>query len=66
MNTEHYNYEIFPPEDDVEAFRGFASHLKVDDAAPDPELTALDNEQAIRLSEHTSYGLTVVEFGSLT
>lgn len=66
MHAEQYNYAIFPPEDDVDAFNSFASHLKVGDIAPDPEFTALNDKEPARLSDFTSRGMTVVEFGSLT
>lgn len=66
MTAYEYNYAVFPPDDDVEAFRDFAEHLKVGETAPDPELTRLDDCQPTRLSAFTDQGLTSVEFGSLT
>lgn len=66
MSTDCYNYEIFPPEDDVDAFAGFASHLKVGETAPDPEMLRLDDRRNVRLSDYTQRGLSVVEFGSIT
>jgi hypothetical protein len=61
-----YNYAVFPPEDDVDALRGFAHHLKVGETAPDSALINLDDAQAARLSAFTDQALTIVEFGSLT
>lgn len=66
MPSSAYNYANFPPEDDVEAFSRFASHLKVGDRGPDPQLIELDNLATTRLSDFTDQGITVVEFGSLT
>lgn len=66
MNTSDYNYAVFPPEDDVEAFAGFASHLPVGETAPDTTLTTLPDRREIRLSEITRKGPTIIEFGSLT
>ena len=66
MTADDYNYAVFPPDDDVAAFRDFAEHLKVGDAAPDPGLTRLDDGQPARLSHYTDRGPTIVEFGSLT
>ncbi len=66
MTTNDYNYAVFPPDDDVDAFRDFAHYLKVGETAPDPELTHLDDRQTARLSALTDRGLTIVEFGSLT
>jgi hypothetical protein len=66
MNASSYNYAVFPPEDDVEAFARFTEFLKVGHHAPDPELTELDSGERIRLSERTRQGMTIVEFGSLT
>lgn len=66
MIASDYNYEIFPPEDDVEAFVGFASHLRVGETASDPELFDLVTRQTARLSDYSKKGLTVVELGSLT
>ncbi len=66
VTPEEYNYATFPPEDDVDAFAGFAEHLKVGEPAPDPALLDLDSGQESRLSAYTRRGLTVVEFGSLT
>ena len=64
--ANHYNYAVFPPDDDVDAFREFPTHLPVRESAPDPELTNLDDGAVVRLSAFTRHGLTVVEFGSLT
>ncbi len=61
-----YNYAVFPPEEDVEIFRGFPEHLKVGERAPDPPLTDLDTGETTALSTYTRRGLTVVELGSLT
>lgn len=66
MDAETYNYTIFPPEDDVDAFAGFANHLRVGSQAPDPALTDLEHGGEVRLSQFTQRGLTVVEFGSFT
>jgi hypothetical protein len=66
MTTDDNNYAIFPPEDDVEAFAGFAQYLRVGERAPDPVLVDLESGQKIRLSGFTRRGPTVVEFGSLT
>lgn len=66
MNASDYNYDIFPPEDDVEAFVGFASHLRVGETAPDPDLLDLVTRETARLSNYSQKGLTVVELGSLT
>ncbi len=38
MDANAYNYAVFPPDDDVEAFAGFGSHRPVSVNAPDPEL----------------------------
>ncbi len=61
-----YNYPVFPPDDDVEAFANFQGHLKVGQRAPDPELEDLESGSRVRLTNFSSRGLTVVEFGSLT
>ena len=66
MDVSAYNYAVFPPDDDVDAFAGFANHLRVGANAPDPVLIELEQGGEVRLSEFTSRGLTVVEFGSLT
>lgn len=66
MTTDAYNYPVFPPENDVEAFAHFMEFLKVGQPAPDLELTDLDSGQPIRLSSLTRQGMTIVEFGSLT
>jgi hypothetical protein len=66
MTADSYNYSVFPPENDVEAFAHFMEFLKVGQRAPDPELTDLDTGQPTRLSSITRQGMTVVEFGSLT
>ena len=66
MRASDYNYAIFPPDDDVEAFTGFSSHLKIVETAPDPALQDLDSRESVRLSDYSRQGLTVVEFGSLT
>lgn len=66
MNPEAYNYAVFPPEDDVEAFARFGEYLKVGQQAPDPELTDLDTGDRVHLRALTSQGMTVIEFGSLT
>jgi len=63
---DDYNYAVFPPEDDVEAFRDWPEFLKAGARAPDPELRYLDSGRPVRLSEWTRRGLTVIEFGSLT
>ncbi len=61
-----YNYAVFPPDDDVEAFANFPNHLKAGQRAPDPDLLDLEHRAPVRLSDFTRQGLTVVEFGSLT
>lgn len=61
-----YNYRTFPPDDDVDAFRNFASHLQVGSHGGDPLLTGLKEQTRARLSDFTDKGITVVEFGSLT
>ncbi len=66
MDTETYNYAVFPAEDDVEVFARFGEHLKVGQRAPDFELIDLASGELVRLSSFTSRGLTVFEFGSLT
>lgn len=66
MSTEAYNYPVFPPENDVEAFARFAEHLKVGQHAPDLELIDLETGARVRLSSLTRQGMTIVEFGSLT
>lgn len=66
MSTEAYNYPVFPPENDVEAFARFGEHLKVGQHAPDPELIDLETSARVRLSSLTRQGMTIVEFGSLT
>ncbi len=66
MDPVAYNYAVFPPEDDVEAFGRFMEYLKVGQKALDPELTDLDSGERVRLSDFTSQGMTVIEFGSLT
>jgi len=66
MTANEYNYAVFPPDDDVDAFRDFAQHLKVGDTAPDCEFTNLDDGQPTPLSTFIDRGLTIVEFGSFT
>ncbi len=66
MDADAYNYAVFPPDDDVDAFAGFANHLRVGENAPDPVLIKLEHGDEVRLSQVTSRGLTIVEFGSLT
>lgn len=66
MSSNSYNYAVFPPEDDVDAFAHFMEFLKVGQIAPDPELYPLDSEDAVRLSSITRQGMTIIEFGSLT
>lgn len=66
MDAGSYNYPIFPPEDDVEAFSRFHEYLKVGHRAPDPELVDLASGEPVRLSSLTQHGITIVEFGSLT
>ncbi len=66
MDPSAYNYPIFPPEDDVEAFARFPEHLKVGQHAPDPELIDLESGERLRLRSLTLQGMTVIEFGSLT
>jgi hypothetical protein len=66
VTADAYNYPVFPPENDVEAFAHFMEFLKVGQRAPDPELTELDTGDPIRLSSLTSQAMTIVEFGSLT
>lgn len=66
MSSDNYNYAVFPPEDDVDAFAHFMEFLKVGQVAPDPELTELVTGERMRLSSLTRQGMTVIEFGSLT
>ena len=66
MSSEEYNYAIFPPEDDVDAFAHFMEFLKVGQLAPDPELTELASGERMRLRSLTRQGMTIIEFGSLT
>ncbi len=66
MHLDAYNYPVFPPEDDVEAFARFGDYLKVGQHAPDPELTDLDSGDRVRLTSLTRQGMTIIEFGSLT
>jgi hypothetical protein len=66
MSSEEYNYAVFPPEDDVDAFAHFMEFLKVGQIAPDPELYPLDASEPLRLSSLTRQGMTIIEFGSLT
>lgn len=66
MSQSDYNYAVFPPEDDVDAFAGFSTHLPVGDFASDSVLTRLQDRRNVRLSEITRQGLTIIEFGSLT
>jgi len=66
MNVDTYNYPVFPPEDDVEAFARFGEHLKVGQRAPDVELVDLDSGEPVQLSTLFGHGLTIIEFGSLT
>jgi len=66
MSSEEYNYAIFPPEDDVDAFAHFMEFLKVGHLAPDPELTELASGKRMRLRSFTRQGMTIIEFGSLT
>jgi hypothetical protein len=66
MRPEEYNYAVFPPEDDVDAFAHFMEFLKVGQPAPDPELTELATGERVRLSSVTRQGMTIIEFGSLT
>ena len=66
MSSEEYNYAVFPPEDDVDAFAHFMEFLKVGQLAPDPELTELASGKRMRLRSFTRQGMTIIEFGSLT
>jgi len=66
MSSDDYNYAVFPPEDDVDAFAHFMEFLKVGQRAPDPELTELATGEQVHLSAITRQGITVIEFGSLT
>ncbi|HVX29678.1 MAG TPA: hypothetical protein VHA53_04295 [Nitrolancea sp.] len=66
MSSDDYNYAIFPPEDDVDAFAHFMEFLKVGQIAPDPELYPLDTSEPVRLRSVTQTGMTIIEFGSLT
>ena len=60
-----YNYAVFPPPDDAEHFRAFPAVLPVGSRAPDFTAVRLDGT-AVRLSEYTRQGPTVIEFGSVT
>ena len=66
MKAQGYNYSVFPPDDDVEAFAAWPEFLKAGHRAPDPRLLDLDSGEVVRLTEVTRDGLTVVELGSLT
>ena len=66
MRVDEYNYPVFPPENDVDAFAHFMEFLKVGQRAPDPELTDLDSGEVVRLSSLTREAMTIIEFGSLT
>ncbi len=65
-NAEDYNYAVFPPEDDVEAFARFSEFLKVGQHAPDALLTDLASGETVQLRDYTRQAMTVIEFGSLT
>lgn len=64
--VDEYNYAVFPPEDDVEAFARFPEWLKAGQPAPDPPLMDLDSGTWQPLSRITARGPAVIEFGSLT
>ena len=66
MTQDGYNYQVFPPEDDVEAFARWPEMLKVGTKGPDPALLVLASGHTVPLSSYTRRGLTVVELGSLT
>ena len=67
MTDDRYNYAIFPPDDDVDFFAGFAEHLKPGDHAPDGQLHDLGSGGLIRLSDISrDAALTVIELGSFT
>lgn len=67
VSPESYNYQSFPPDDDLYYFPHFVEHLRVGAEAPDPPLVDLDTGREVRLSDHTrESNLTVVELGSLT
>jgi len=66
MTADQYNYQVFPPEDDVEVFARWPEVLKVGTKAPDPELVDLDSGHTVPLSRYSRRGLTIVELGSLT
>src|SRR5262249_14005931 len=61
-----YNFSVFPPNDDCEAFAVWPEFLKAGHRAPDPQLLDLNSGAMVRLTEVTRDGLTVVELGSLT
>jgi len=62
---EEYNYahflEVGGPE-----FAAFPTFLRVGEAAPDGEVTRLDDRARVRLSEYWRSTPLVIEFGSVT
>ena len=66
MKAHGYNYSVFPPDDDVDAFAAWPEVIKAGHRAPDPHLLDLESGDMVRLTEVTRKGLTVVELGSLT
>jgi hypothetical protein len=64
--ADRYNYETFPPEDDVEVWQRWPQVCRVGTNAPHPELIDLASGERARLSATTGRGLTVIELGSLT
>lgn len=61
-----YNYPVFPENMDAEAFEAFPGLLKVGQAAPDAEVTRLQDGARVKLSEYWSRKYLVIEFGSFT
>lgn len=60
---ERYNYGEFVGS---EEFLGFRTHLPVGSSAPDFEVTLLEANQKVRLSEYWKKSDVLIEFGSLT
>ena len=50
MKAHAYNYSVFPPDDDVEAFAAWGEFLKAGHRAPYPHLLDLDSGDMVRLT----------------
>lgn len=64
--SEAYNYEHFPQDLDGALFAAFRSGLRVGQQAADGEVTRLEDEARVRLSEYWRACTVIIEFGSVT